>query len=54
MDVKARFDTTCECCKSPITPGDRVITFYGRIWLTAHVIRYQQQRRVRAVPSTHE
>lgn len=45
--MKARWTMKCECCKKEILVGTRFTMFKGRPWLTAHVIEYQKQRRLR-------
>lgn len=35
----------CECCKAPIFVGSQFSMFAGRPWKTAHLIRYQENRR---------
>jgi hypothetical protein len=44
--MKARFPRVCECCKAPITTGERFVMLHGRAWKTSHALSYQSRRRM--------
>lgn len=44
--MKARWPRVCECCKQAIPTGSQFVMHAGRPWKTAHLIAYQQRRRV--------
>jgi hypothetical protein len=34
----------CECCKTPIIEGERILMFASRPWLPHHLSRYKKHR----------